>query len=80
VLLFPVDFQGDFSIVIQLGAHATTCQMKLFHVILGQLQPSLILVEQIRTVDKAYLRNKVGEVKHSKMEEVEASIRTWMDI
>ena len=34
----------------------------------GQLQPSLILVEQIRTVDKSDLQNRVGFIKSAKME------------
>lgn len=42
------------------------------------LQPSQVLVEQIRTVDKGDLQNKVGIVKASKMEEVETALRSWM--
>ncbi|MBQ9632931.1 MAG: type II toxin-antitoxin system PemK/MazF family toxin [Lachnospiraceae bacterium] len=61
-------------------SHVPIGDADIKHRVSGQLQPSLILVEQIRTVDKAYLQNKVGEVKHNKMEEVEASIRTWMNL
>ena len=41
---------------------------------------SMILVDQIRTVDKVDLVNRAGIVSHSKMLEVEDGIRAWTGV
>ena len=46
----------------------------------SKFSQSLILIDQIRTVDKADLVNRVGIVSHQKMLEVEDGIRAWMGV
>lgn len=67
-------------ITAQMQKHRLPTHVPLKQAVKGIKRDSIILLEQIRTIDKQRLDDKIGQVNEQTMKEVDAALRVSLHL